>query len=172
MAALIVHYVTFDRLPELDRAGRPKAFYGKRVHDSCYRRPYFDAGLFAETFDDQNAKEGYCLYKLGCKGPTTYNACGSMKWNGGVSFPIESGHGCIGCSEANFWDNGPFYKRLGSTPGFGIESTADTVGKVATGAVVAGLTAHAVAANVSKYKELKNRYTRGRINEEKLDKNE
>jgi len=34
------------------------------------------------------------------------------------------------------------------------------------------LTAHAVAANVSKYKELKNRYTRGRINEEKLDKNE
>jgi len=172
MAALIVHYVTFDRLPELDRIGRPKAFYGKRVHDSCYRRPYFDAGLFAETFDDENAKEGYCLYKVGCKGPTTYNACGSMKWNGGVSFPIESGHGCIGCSEANFWDNGPFYSRLTNTPGFGIESTADTVGKVATGVVAAGLTAHAVAANVSKYKELKGRYTRGRINEEKLDKNE
>ena len=172
MAALIVHYVTFDRLPELDRSGRPKAFYGKRVHDTCYRRPYFDAGLFAETFDDQNAKEGYCLYKLGCKGPTTYNACGTMKWNNGVSFPIESGHGCIGCSEANFWDNGPFYERITNVPGFGIESTADNVGKIATGVVVAGIAAHAIAANISKHKELKGRYTRGRANEEKLDKQE
>jgi Ni,Fe-hydrogenase I small subunit len=35
-----------------------------------------------------------------------------MKWNGGVSFPIGSGHGCLGCSEANYWDDGPLYKRL------------------------------------------------------------
>ncbi len=172
MAALIVHYVTFERLPELDRIGRPKAFYGKRVHDTCYRRPYFDAGLFAETFDDVNAKDGYCLYKLGCKGPSTYNACGSMKWNNGVSFPIESGHGCIGCSEANFWDNGPFYERMTNTPGFGIESSADKVGMIATGVVAAGLTAHSIVANVSKYKELKGRYTRGKMNEGNIDKNE
>jgi hydrogenase small subunit len=172
MAALIVHYVTFERLPELDRSGRPKAFYGKRVHDTCYRRPYFDAGLFAESFDDVNAKEGYCLYKLGCRGPSTYNACASMKWNNGTSFPIESGHGCIGCSEANFWDNGPFYKRMTNVPGFGIESSADKVGMIATGAVAAGLTAHSIVANVSKYKELKGRYTRGKINEDKLEKNE
>src|SRR5210317_1518003 len=172
MAGVIVHLVTFGTIPELDRLGRPKAFYGKRVHDTCYRRPYYDAGLFAETFDDVNAKEGYCLYKLGCKGPSTYNACGSMKWNNGTSFPIESGHGCIGCSEANFWDNGPFYKRMTNVPGFGIESSADKVGKIATGVVAAGLTAHSIAANVSKYKELKGRYTRGKINEENLEKNE
>ena len=59
MAGIIVHVVAFGRLPKLDRLGRPKAFYAKRVHDSCYRRPYYDAGLFAETFDDQNAKNGY-----------------------------------------------------------------------------------------------------------------
>jgi hydrogenase small subunit len=171
MAALIVHYVTFGKLPELDRSGRPKAFYGKRVHDTCYRRPYFDAGLFAETFDDENAKEGYCLYKVGCKGPTTYNACGSMRWNNGVSFPIQSGHGCIGCSEARFWDNGPFYERLTNLSGFSIEGTADTVGKIATGAAAAGIVAHAVAAKISKRKELKDRYRRGQLNEEKLDKN-
>jgi len=170
MAALIVHYVTFGRLPELDRSGRPKAFYGKRVHDTCYRRPYFDAGLFAESFDDKNAKDGYCLYKVGCKGPSTYNACASMKWNNGVSFPIQSGHGCIGCSEANFWDNGPFYERLTNVPGFSIEKNADTVGKVATGVVAGGLLVHAVAANVSKYKELKKRYSKGKINEDKIEK--
>ena len=32
----------------------------------------------------------------------TYNACASLKWNGGVSFPIQSGHGRTGCSEPQF----------------------------------------------------------------------
>jgi len=111
MAGVLVHIITFGRLPELDRQGRPKAFYSKRVHDSCYRRPYYEKGLFVESFDDENAKKGYCLYKVGCKGPTTFNACGVMRWNNGVSFPIQSGHGCFGCSEENFWDNGPIYTQ-------------------------------------------------------------
>jgi hydrogenase small subunit len=169
MAGVIVHLVTFGRLPELDRLGRPKAFYAKRVHDSCYRRPYYDAGLFAETFDDQNAKDGYCLYKLGCKGPMTYNACGTIKWNNGVSYPIQSGHGCIGCSEANFWDNGPFYERITKLPGFSTERTADDVGKVAAGVLAGGLAVHAVAANISKRKELLSRTSRGKSNEKNID---
>jgi len=169
MAGVIVHLVTFDRLPELDRIGRPKAFYAKRVHDSCYRRPYYDAGLFAESFDDENAKKGYCLYKVGCRGPMTYNACGTIRWNNGVSFPIQSGHGCIGCSEENFWDNGPFYERLTGLDGFGIESSADDIGKVAAGVVAGGLAAHAIAANVSKRKELKSSIRSARENEKKLE---
>ena len=169
MAGVIVHVVAFGRLPELDRLGRPKAFYAKRVHDSCYRRPYYDAGLFAESFDDQNAKDGYCLYKLGCKGPMTYNACGTIKWNNGVSYPIQSGHGCIGCSEANFWDNGPFYERLTNVPGFTIENNADKIGKVAAGALAGGIALHAVAANVSKRKELRDRTSRGKSNLENID---
>ncbi len=169
MAGVIVHVVAFGRLPELDRLGRPKAFYAKRVHDSCYRRPYYDAGLFAESFDDQNAKDGYCLYKLGCKGPMTYNACGTIKWNNGVSYPIQSGHGCIGCSEANFWDNGPFYERLTNVPGFTIENNADKIGKVAAGALAGGIALHAVAANVSKRKELRDRTSRGKSNLDNID---
>lgn len=169
MAGIIVHVVTFGRLPELDRQGRPKAFYAKRVHDSCYRRPYYDAGLFAETFDDQNAKDGYCLYKLGCKGPMTYNSCGTIKWNNGVSYPIQSGHGCIGCSEDNFWDNGPFYERMTKVPGLKEEGLADDIGKVGAAVLAGGLAAHAIAANVSKRKELKSRIDRGKINEEHID---
>jgi hydrogenase small subunit len=64
---------------------------------------------FAKSFDDEGARNGWCLYELGCKGPTTYNACATIKWNGGTSFPIESGHGCLGCSEPGFWDKGSFY---------------------------------------------------------------
>lgn len=154
MAGVIVHLLTFDRIPQLDALGRPKAFYSRRVHDTCYRRPNYDAGLFVETFDDENAKRGYCLYKMGCRGPNTYNSCGVIKWNNGVSFPIQSGHPCIGCSESNFWDNGPFYQHLQSFPGFGIEATADKIG-IGLGVVTgAGIAAHAISTNIRKRKML------------------
>jgi hydrogenase small subunit len=155
MTGTIVHLMAFDRIPELDGLGRPKAFYSRRVHDTCYRRPNYDAGLFVESFDDENAKRGYCLYKMGCRGPVTYNACGVTRWNNGVSFPIQSGHGCIGCSEANFWDNGPFYQHLASFPGFGIETTADKIGMVAAAATVTGAAAHAVVTNIRKHRLIK-----------------
>jgi hydrogenase small subunit len=150
MAGTIVHLLAFDRIPQLDGLGRPKAFYSRRVHDTCYRRPNYDAGLFVEAFDDENAKRGYCLYKVGCRGPVTYNACGVMRWNEGVSYPIQSGHGCIGCSEAHFWDNGPFYQHLAGFPGFGIETTADNIGVAVGLATAAGIAAHAVATNIRK----------------------
>ena len=53
--------------------------YSQRIHDKCYRRSHFDAGQFVEKYDDENAKKGYCLYKVGCKGPTTYNACSTIR---------------------------------------------------------------------------------------------
>lgn len=168
MAGVIVHLVTFDRIPELDRLGRPKAFYSKRVHDTCYRRPYYDAGLYVESFDDENAKKGYCLYKVGCKGPSTYNACGVTKWNNGTSFPIQSGHPCIGCSEENFWDNGRFYERGSAFAGFGIEANADTFGKVALGVTAAALAGHAVMTNVRKKKLIQKVADEGRQNEQEL----
>jgi hydrogenase small subunit len=152
MAGTIVHLLAFDRIPQLDGIGRPKAFYSRRVHDTCYRRPNYDAGLFVESFDDENARRGYCLYKMGCRGPVTYNSCGVIRWNAGVSYPIQSGHGCIGCSEAHFWDNGPFYQHLASFPGFGIETTADTVGVVVGAVTAAGIAAHAVSTNIRKRK--------------------
>jgi hydrogenase small subunit len=168
MAGVIVHLVTFDRIPELDRLGRPKAFYSKRVHDTCYRRPYYDAGLYVESFDDENAKKGYCLYKVGCKGPSTYNACGVTKWNNGTSFPIQSGHPCIGCSEENFWDNGRFYERGSAFAGFGIEANADTFGKVALGVTAAAIAGHAVMTNVRKSKLINNLEKEGIQSEQEL----
>ena len=123
ITGVLTHFLTFGSIPELDHLGRPKTFYGQSIHDRCYRRPFYDKGLFAETFDDEGAKKGWCLYKLGCKGPTTYNACATTKWNNGTSFPIESGHPCLGCSEPDFWDGGGFYKAL-SMPTENISKTA------------------------------------------------
>ncbi|MDR1258315.1 MAG: hydrogenase small subunit [Tannerellaceae bacterium] len=157
MAGVIVHMLTFEGIPQLDGLGRPKAFYSRRVHDTCYRRANFDAGLFVESFDDDNARKGYCLYKMGCKGPNTYNACGIIRWNEGVSYPIQSGHPCIGCSEAGFWDNSPFYKHNPGVKGFGIEATADQVGLVIGGVTLAGIAAHAVATNIRKKQMIENK---------------
>jgi hydrogenase small subunit len=112
ITGVLAHYLTFGQLPELDPLGRPKAFYGETIHDRCYRRPFYDQGKFAKTFDDEGARSGWCLYELGCKGPVTYNSCATLKWNGGTSYPIQSGHGCLGCSEPDFWDKGDFYKAL------------------------------------------------------------
>jgi hydrogenase small subunit len=135
ITGVLAHFLTFGTLPDLDHIGRPTAFYGNSIHDRCYRRPFYDKGKFAETFDDEGARKGWCLFKLGCKGPTTYNACATTKWNNGTSFPIEAGHPCLGCSEPDFWDGGSFYRAL-SMP---TENIARTAAYTATGAAVAGI---------------------------------
>ena len=77
MTGVVTYILTYDRLPPLDRMGRPKMFYGQRIHDKCYRRAHFDAGQFVEKFDDEGAKLGYCLYKVGCKGPPARPSAGT-----------------------------------------------------------------------------------------------
>lgn len=149
MSAVLSYIVAFERLPELDVQGRPLAFYGKRVHDQCYRRAHFDAGQYVESWDDEGARAGLCLYKMGCKGPTTYNACSATRWNDGISFPIQSGHGCIGCSEPNFWDQGSFYDRITSFKQYGADATAETIGAGVVAGVGAAVAAHGIATMIS-----------------------
>ena len=143
MTGVITYMLTFDRLPPLDRQGRPQMFYSQRIHDKCYRRPHFDAGHFVEAFDDEHARTGYCLHKVGCQGPTPYHACSTVRWNEGTSFPIQSGHGCIGCSEDGFWDNGSFYERTTQINAFGIEANANTVGTTAAALTGGAIAVHA-----------------------------
>ena len=95
----ILHYLTFKRWPELDALGRPKFAYGRKIHEHCERRPHFDAGRFAQAYGDQGHSEGYCLYKLGCKGPATYANCSVQRFNDAGVWPVSVGHPCIGCTE-------------------------------------------------------------------------
>jgi len=99
--ATVMHFLTFGTLPELDSQNRPKFAYGRLIHENCYRRPHFDAGRFAKEFGDEGHKQGWCLYKLGCKGPETYANCSVIEFNdiGGGTWPIGVGHPCFGCSE-------------------------------------------------------------------------
>jgi len=149
ITGVLAHYLTFGSIPDLDNLGRPKAFYGNNIHDRCYRRPFYERGQFAETFDDEGAKKGWCLFKLGCKGPVTYNACATVKWNQGTSFPIEAGHGCLGCSEPNFWDMGGFYEAL-SAPTRGFDAA---IGYGVAAGAAAGLASGFIARRHKKQSE-------------------
>lgn len=82
-----MYILTFDRAPECDLETRPLMAYGTRIHNNCPRRAHFDAGQFVNVFDDENARECFCLYKVGCKGPDTFSPCPIVKWNGGVRLP-------------------------------------------------------------------------------------
>jgi quinone-reactive Ni/Fe-hydrogenase small subunit len=141
----LMYYIMFGRKPPLDMFNRPKWAYKARVHDNCERRGHFDAGEFVQEFGDEGAKNGYCLYKLGCKGPYTYNNCPSERFNQHTSWPVMAGHGCIGCSEPDFWDTmSDFEKPLGVKLLHGLDLDADNIGVGVLGLTVLGIGAHAV----------------------------
>ncbi|MBE1494037.1 hydrogenase small subunit [Amycolatopsis lexingtonensis] len=145
LTATIVHHLTFGQFPAADDLGRPLFAYGERIHDTCPRRGHFDAGQFAEEWGDEGHRKGWCLYKLGCKGPSTFHNCPSVRYNDGTSWPIAAGHGCVGCSEPDFWDAmTPFYERLPGVQAVGGTFTVDEIGLGVVGATAAGFALHGV----------------------------
>ncbi|NPA90634.1 MAG: hydrogenase small subunit [Chloroflexi bacterium] len=145
VTATLVHFLAFGELPPTDQHDRPLFAYGALIHDNCPRRAHFDRGEFVREWGDEGHRKGWCLYKMGCKGPITYANCPAVQWNDGLSWPIGSGHGCIGCTELDFWDR-PIYEPVkiqeAAPPAFypsveeGPEGKVDAVSAGITGAVV------------------------------------
>ena len=155
----VLNYILFGTLPALDSYNRPKWAYRLRIHDLCERRGRFDAGEFVEHFGDQGAKDGYCLYKVGCKGPYTFNNCSQERFNSHTSWPIQAGHGCIGCSEPDFWDTmGPLEEPLADRlyksvfGGLGADATADKIGIGVLAVAGVAIAAHAAVGSFKKNK--------------------
>ncbi|AKK05086.1 hydrogenase (NiFe) small subunit HydA [Corynebacterium mustelae] len=143
ITATITYLLTHGRAPKVDAEGRPLFAYDQRIHDSCPRRAHYDAGQFVRTFDDEAARNGWCLYEVGCKGPSTFSPCPIIQWNLKSGWPIGAGHPCIGCTEKHFFDRfTPFYDTLPDFTGFGIESSVETVGWGLVGAAAAGAVIH------------------------------
>ena len=98
--ATVLEYAVHGNLPELDEKRRPRFAFDRTIHDHCPRRAHFDAGEFVETFGDEGHRRGYCLYKLGCKGPDTHAPCSTRQFNEVIdAWPIGIGAPCIGCTE-------------------------------------------------------------------------
>ena len=129
--AIIVHILVFGTIPRAGRPGPPEGVLlpprpRHLLPPSQLRRRPVRGGLGRRErpqgllpLQDGLPRAGHLQRLRGDHAGTAASA-----------IPIQSGHGCIGCSEANFWDNGPFYQHLAAFPGFGIETTADKIGVV------------------------------------------
>jgi hydrogenase small subunit len=167
LAATLVHYLTFKELPATDNLGRPLFAHGDRIHDDCPRRAHYDAGQFVEEWGDEGHRQGWCLYKMGCKGPATDYNCPRIQWNDGTNWPIGVGHGCVGCAQPAFWDTmTPFYQTLPNVGGFGVEATAEEIGLVVVGTVAALTAVHAVGSVIKNQRTKKRERDLSRTSEE------
>lgn len=113
LLATVLEYAAAGRIPALDDKGRPKFAYDRHIHDQCPRRAHFDAGRFAKQFGDDGHRQGWCLYRLGCKGPVTHAACSTRHFNEVVdAWPIGIGHPCVGCTEQHVGFTIPIYDTI------------------------------------------------------------
>ena len=112
LLSTLLHFLTYHRLPALDQSGRPQFAYSRLIHESCERRPHFDAGRFAHHFGDNEHRNGFCLYKLGCKGPETFANCPSVLFGDASAgtWPVGVGHPCFGCSEKGVGFSAPLHQ--------------------------------------------------------------
>ena len=152
----VLYLLTFKKLPPLDKFHRPMFAYGRTIHEHCPRRPHFDAGRFAESFGDEGHKKGYCLFKLGCKGPITYANCPVARFNDVGAWPVGIGHPCVGCTEKGVAFFMPIEERVdvhkvtppdtyapvgvkqGKAPTAGIALASAVMGALVGGALTAG----------------------------------
>lgn len=153
MVGVVLHYVLTGQVPELDSLLRPKFAFGYRIHDNCERRAHFDAGEFVEEWGDIGAENNWCLYKVGCKGPMTFNNCSIIRYNEGTNWPVGVGKGCIGCSEPDFWDKYAYERPMANAnikaPTGGVEKTVDEFGLALLTATTVGIGVHAVSSAIA-----------------------
>ena len=152
LLSTILYVLTFNKAPDLDSKNRPKFAYGRLIHENCERRPHFDAGRFALEFGDAGHRQGWCLYKLGCKGPETYANCPAIGFYdvGEGAWPVGTGHPCFGCTEQGVGFTKPIHALadvLTLTPPTAFPRIAEEKGQGAT-VTSAALTSGVVGAAV------------------------
>lgn len=169
LLGVALQFATMGKLPELDSQGRPKFAYGRVIHEDCPRRAHFDAGRFAVQFGDEYHRQGYCLYRLGCKGPETHASCSSNNFcEVPGAWPIGVGAPCFGCTEKALAFRVPMFDTVQierpTAPAYypGITAERGSIGAVATGlagVVVGG----ALGASVKLSKMLKEKEKKAAI---------
>lgn len=106
----VAHLIEHGAAPDLDSRGRPRTFYGQKVHLECPNLAHFEAGRFGPD---------ECLFELGCKGQMADADCPNRRWNSpaegaaGVNWCVGARSPCIGCADHRFPDGmAPFYEPI------------------------------------------------------------
>ena len=113
LLGVVFQFARKGTLPALDELHRPKFAFDRVIHDHCPRRAHFDAGRFALQYGDEGHRQGWCLYKLGCKGPDTHAGCSTRHFNETPDvWPIGIGAPCIGCTEKHLAFRVPLFDTI------------------------------------------------------------
>ncbi len=149
LLAVVLEYATMGRLPALDEFNRPKFAFDRFIHDHCPRRAHFDAGRFTKEFGDEGHRQGWCLYKMGCKGPVTHAACSTRHFNEVPDvWPIGIGAPCVGCTEKDVAFRVPIFQTVdihAATPPEALPLINTPIGSIGT---VAAAMAGAIAGGI------------------------
>ena len=149
LLAVVLEYATMGRLPALDEFNRPKFAFDRYIHDHCPRRAHFDAGRFTKEFGDEGHRQGWCLYKMGCKGPVTHAACSTRHFNEVPDvWPIGIGAPCVGCTEKDVAFRVPIFQTVdihAATPPEALPLINTPIGSIGT---VAAAMAGAIAGGI------------------------
>jgi hydrogenase small subunit len=142
LLGVLLQYARYGTLPALDENKRPKFAFDRVIHDHCPRRGHFDAGRFVTTFGDDAHRHGWCLYKMGCKGPDTHAGCSTRHFNEVPDvWPIGIGAPCIGCTEQHIafripqFDTIPIHHATPADTYPGVQSSQGSIGPLAAGIV-------------------------------------
>jgi hydrogenase small subunit len=110
----VAYLLANGQAPPLDANRRPTMFFGKCIHDYCFRR---EVKCDGERVKAPLLGQDGCLQDLGCKGPTTYSDCYMRQHNGGtpgrmgVNWCVAARSPCIGCVQPDFPDGmSPFFE--------------------------------------------------------------
>jgi hydrogenase small subunit len=153
LVATLVHYLTVKEFPPTDGLGRPFFAYGGLIHNQCERRAHFEFGEFVQSWGDEASQKGWCLYRMGCKGPQTFANCPTRQYAESSSWNVLAGHGCIGCTMPGFWDGmGGAYQRLPAPLPFLPDVSADAIGLALTGGVAGLAVVHGAASTVRQWR--------------------
>lgn len=103
------------REDELDRYGRPRAFYSKLAHHGCPRNEYYEFKASATEYGQQG-----CLFEnLGCKGTQCDSDCNERLWLSRTGSCPRGGFPCLSCTSPT-WPDGvvPFFEtqKVGDVP--------------------------------------------------------
>ncbi len=138
LLAVVLEYATMGRLPALDQYNRPMFAFDRVIHNHCPRRAHFDAGRYVKEFGDDGHKQGWCLYKMGCKGPVTHAVCSTRHFNEVPDvWPIGIGAPCVGCTEKEIAFRVPIFQTVdihGATPPEALPLINTPVGSIGTAA--------------------------------------
>jgi len=98
-AAVLLFLQGLGPLPDFDELGRPAWLFSETVHRHCPRAGYYEEGVFAEAYGDQE-----CLVELGCWGPVVQCNIADRGIVNGTGGCMQMGGPCIGCTMPGFPD--------------------------------------------------------------------